>query len=169
MSPVFICVLGLAADALFLAVLAVLPAPPPASRARRRRRRRLCSSVHAPPRSRLWLLTAHHHLPPRADYNDVYTIEPGSDKSAGAARFASKLKSFSAEKPLVLFSGDAFNPSAMSTITKGKHMVPVLNDLGTHVSVMGNHGAWAGAPPPPPPLPPSPPLPPPITNYDERV
>jgi hypothetical protein len=41
----------------------------------------------------------------------------------------------------VLFSGDAFNPSAMSTITKGKHMVPVLNDLGTHVACMGNHGA----------------------------
>jgi 5'-nucleotidase len=69
----------------------------------------------------------------------VYTVEPGSDKSAGAARFASKLKSFSAERPLILFSGDAFNPSAISTITKGKHMVPVLNDLGTHVSVMGNH------------------------------
>ena len=71
----------------------------------------------------------------------MYTIEPGSDKSAGAARFASKLKSFKAENPLVLFSGDAFNPSAMSTITKGKHMVPVLNDLGTHVACMGNHGA----------------------------
>ena len=41
----------------------------------------------------------------------------------------------------MLFSGDAFNPSAMSTITKGKHMVPVLNDLGTHVACMGNHGA----------------------------
>jgi 5'-nucleotidase len=73
-------------------------------------------------------------------YNDVYTIEPGSDKSAGAARFASKLKSFKEEDPLILFSGDAFNPSAMSTVTKGKHMVPVLNDLGTHVACMGNHG-----------------------------
>jgi hypothetical protein len=73
-------------------------------------------------------------------YNDVYTIEPGSDKSAGAARFATKLKSFKEEDPLILFSGDAFNPSAMSTVTKGKHMVPVLNDLGTHVACMGNHG-----------------------------
>jgi 5'-nucleotidase len=78
-------------------------------------------------------------------YNDVYTIEPGNFKpgdenavAGGAARFATLVKRFAAEDPLVLFSGDAFNPSAMSTVTKGKHMVPVLNELGTTISVMGN-------------------------------
>lgn len=32
--------------------------------------------------------------------------------------------------PLVLFSGDAFSPSVMSTVTKGKQMPPILNALG---------------------------------------
>lgn len=41
--------------------------------------------------------------------------------------------------PLVLFSGDAFNPSMMSTITLGKQMVPVLNEFGVACSCMGNH------------------------------
>jgi len=39
----------------------------------------------------------------------------------------------------VLFSGDAFNPSLMSTVTKGKHMVPILNELGVGCAVFGNH------------------------------
>lgn len=29
----------------------------------------------------------------------------------------------------MLFSGDAFNPSLESSVTKGGHMVPVLNNL----------------------------------------
>jgi hypothetical protein len=32
---------------------------------------------------------------------------------------------------LTFFSGDSFNPSLESSITKGKHMVPVLNGIGT--------------------------------------
>ena len=75
---------------------------------------------------------------------DVYNVEPGGAKDpnavvAGSARFATKVKSFSAENPLVMFSGDAINPSSLSTITKGVHMAPVLNDLGIHVACMGNH------------------------------
>jgi hypothetical protein len=31
----------------------------------------------------------------------------------------------------------------VSTITKGKHMIPVLNEIGTHVACMGNHGERA--------------------------
>jgi 5'-nucleotidase len=38
----------------------------------------------------------------------------------GAARFATALRAQAASKPLVLFSGDVFNPSLMSTVTKGK-------------------------------------------------
>ncbi len=56
-------------------------------------------------------------------YNDVYNVEPlpppagtpaGSKAyiAAGATRFAAKIKSFKAEDPLILFSGDAFNPSS---------------------------------------------------------
>lgn len=38
---------------------------------------------------------------------------------------------------LTFFSGDAFNPSLESTITKGRHMVPFLNKAGTDVACVG--------------------------------
>jgi 5'-nucleotidase len=38
---------------------------------------------------------------------------------------------------LVLFSGDVFSPSVESSVTRGSHMVPVLNELGIDVSVTG--------------------------------
>lgn len=37
----------------------------------------------------------------------------------------------------MLFSGDCYNPSLMSTITLGKQMVPVLNEIGVNVSCVG--------------------------------
>ena len=39
----------------------------------------------------------------------------------------------------VIFSGDAFNPSMLSTVTKGKHMVPVLNEMMIDAATIGNH------------------------------
>lgn len=75
-----------------------------------------------------------------AHFNDVYNIESGSrEPVGGAARFAWKLNSLKEENPLILFSGDCFNPSLMSTVTRGKHMVAILNALGTHVACLGNH------------------------------
>jgi len=44
-----------------------------------------------------------------------------------------------ANAPLVLFSGDALSPSALSLITRGAHMVTALNRLGTSASCLGNH------------------------------
>ena len=41
--------------------------------------------------------------------------------------------------PLVLFSGDALNPSLMSTVTKGKQMIPVLNAIGVNAACYGTH------------------------------
>ena len=38
---------------------------------------------------------------------------------------------------LTLFSGDAFNPSLESSVTKGGHMVPILNNLKTAVACVG--------------------------------
>eukprot|EP00775_Hariotina_reticulata_P012277 gene12277-12413_t len=80
-------------------------------------------------------------------FNDVYNIEASSrEPVGGAARFIYKLRSVSYalcntgdSPPLVLFSGDAFNPSLMSTITFGKQMVPVLNAAGVKAAVVGNH------------------------------
>lgn len=38
---------------------------------------------------------------------------------------------------LTFFSGDVFNPSLESTITKGQHMIPFLNKIGTDVACIG--------------------------------
>jgi len=45
-------------------------------------------------------------------FNDVYNIEGRSQEPVGgAARFCTAVSQLSASNPLVLFSGDAFNPS----------------------------------------------------------
>ncbi|XP_030369481.1 uncharacterized protein LOC115620395 isoform X2 [Scaptodrosophila lebanonensis] len=74
-------------------------------------------------------------------YNDVYNIESMNEHEpvGGAARFATAMKSYAHLNPLVLFSGDAFSPSMLSTFTQGEQMVPVLNHVGTDCAVFGNH------------------------------
>ncbi|XP_044745573.1 mannosylglucosyl-3-phosphoglycerate phosphatase isoform X2 [Coccinella septempunctata] len=74
-------------------------------------------------------------------YNDVYNVEArqSPEPVGGAARFCTAIKNFQHLNPLVLFSGDAFSPSMLSTFTKGEQMVPVLNEIGTHCAVLGNH------------------------------
>lgn len=74
-------------------------------------------------------------------YNDVYNIEPTTsvEPVGGALRFSTAVKSFAELNPLVLFSGDIFSPSMLSNYTKGEQMVPVLNEVGTHCAVFGNH------------------------------
>lgn len=48
-------------------------------------------------------------------------------------------------RPLTLFSGDALNPSSESSITKGSHMIPVLNELEIDAACVGNHEFDFGA------------------------
>ncbi|KAH7083327.1 Metallo-dependent phosphatase-like protein [Paraphoma chrysanthemicola] len=80
-------------------------------------------------------------------YNDVYHVEAGSREPVGGfARFQTLVNYYRDDerfqgqpKVLTFFSGDAFNPSIESSITKGRHMVPVLNNIGTDVSCVGNH------------------------------
>eukprot|EP00884_Botryococcus_braunii_P019382 jgi/Botrbrau1/6127/Bobra.331_2s0022.1 len=73
-------------------------------------------------------------------FNDVYNIEErATEPIGGAARFAQKIKEFASKKPLVCFSGDAYNPSILSILTKGKQMVEVLNAIGINVACIGNH------------------------------
>lgn len=38
---------------------------------------------------------------------------------------------------MILFSGDAYNPSLESSVTKGAHMVPILNQLPTKMACVG--------------------------------
>jgi 5'-nucleotidase len=96
-------------------------------------------------------------------FNDVYNItEEKVEPVGGAARFATALKrelhpplptsaaaaadpsapstSSASDHPAILvFSGDTFFPSMMSSILKGRQMVPVLNGLGVAVACLGNH------------------------------
>ncbi|KAF9890122.1 hypothetical protein FE257_006283 [Aspergillus nanangensis] len=80
-------------------------------------------------------------------YNDVYHVEPGSaDPVGGVPRFQSVINHYRSGPQyaglpdvLTFFSGDAFNPSLESTVTKGRHMVPFLNKAGTDVACLGNH------------------------------
>ncbi|WVW79106.1 hypothetical protein I302_101071 [Kwoniella bestiolae CBS 10118] len=47
---------------------------------------------------------------------------------------------------LVLFAGDVFNPSVESSISRGSHMVPLLNALELDVACVGNHDFDFGYP-----------------------
>ncbi|EAQ88608.1 hypothetical protein CHGG_05227 [Chaetomium globosum CBS 148.51] len=80
-------------------------------------------------------------------YNDVYHLDPSSSEPAGGVgRFVSVCKEYreaqryQGQPELVtLFSGDVFNPSLESSITKGSHMVPLLNLIKTDCACVGNH------------------------------
>ncbi|KIV77353.1 hypothetical protein PV11_09153 [Exophiala sideris] len=80
-------------------------------------------------------------------YNDVYHLDSSSaEPVGGVARFQTVCKYYRNDarfenqpKLVTLFSGDAFNPSLESSVTKGSHMVPVLNLLGTDAACVGNH------------------------------
>jgi len=49
-------------------------------------------------------------------------------------------------KGLVLFSGDVFNPSIESSVTRGEHMVDVMNACSIDVACVGNHDFDFGYP-----------------------
>ncbi|CAJ1391032.1 unnamed protein product, partial [Effrenium voratum] len=80
-------------------------------------------------------------------FNDVYNVEGRvKEPVGGIARFVTRIRELKAEsmargehEAVVLFSGDAFNPSLMSTSTYGKHMVKALNAVGIHTACYGNH------------------------------
>ncbi|VDP79433.1 unnamed protein product [Echinostoma caproni] len=74
-------------------------------------------------------------------FNDVYNVEgQKSEPFAGAARFLTALKHYGAgDRSLVLFSGDALSPSMISTVTQGRHMPRILNQMSINCAVLGNH------------------------------
>merc|ERR1712007_368997 len=80
-------------------------------------------------------------------FNDVYNVDPGkTEPVGGVARFVTKVRQLRAEslvrgepEAVTLFSGDVFNPSLTSTVTKGKHMVSALNAIGIQIACFGNH------------------------------
>eukprot|EP00929_Paragymnodinium_shiwhaense_P113635 TRINITY_DN81924_c0_g1_i1.p1 TRINITY_DN81924_c0_g1~~TRINITY_DN81924_c0_g1_i1.p1 ORF type:complete len:1781 (+),score=505.68 TRINITY_DN81924_c0_g1_i1:112-5454(+) len=80
-------------------------------------------------------------------FNDVYNVEPRQKEPVGGiARFVTRVRELKAAavergepEAVVLFSGDAFNPSLTSTTTMGRHMIPALNAIGIHTACYGNH------------------------------
>ncbi|KAJ1964450.1 hypothetical protein IWQ62_002929 [Dispira parvispora] len=88
-------------------------------------------------------------------FNDVYHINASNTSKepvGGAARFVTLVNQLRLQpthqnsepnpinsSALVVFSGDAFNPSTESSFTRGKHMVPVLNALNLDAACYGNH------------------------------
>ncbi|KAK4685256.1 hypothetical protein P7C73_g4898, partial [Tremellales sp. Uapishka_1] len=102
-------------------------------------------------------------------FNDVYRVnqrfvpQPGSppETSSGThisvAQFGQLLLSErekwkdgkegkEGKEGLVLFAGDVFNPSVESSVTRGSHMVPVMNALKIDVACVGNHDFDFGYP-----------------------
>lgn len=74
-------------------------------------------------------------------FNDCYHVfaTRRTEPVGGVARFATVLGEYAGPRTLVLASGDFLAPSHLSTITRGAHMVPVLNRLGTAACAVGNH------------------------------
>jgi 5'-nucleotidase len=78
-------------------------------------------------------------------YNDVYHVEASSAEPVGGiARFQTVCNYYRndakfKDQPglITIFSGDAFNPSLESSVTKGRHMVPILNGIGTDIACVG--------------------------------
>ncbi|KAH7889945.1 Metallo-dependent phosphatase-like protein [Phlebopus sp. FC_14] len=95
-------------------------------------------------------------------WNDVYRVTPQKISNEGSAssfidvtQFAALLDDIRSHWPersdgsrdgLSLFSGDLFSPSVESTVTRGSHMVPVMNELSPDVSLTGNHDFDFGYP-----------------------
>ncbi|ORX63077.1 Metallo-dependent phosphatase [Hesseltinella vesiculosa] len=82
-------------------------------------------------------------------FNDVYHVSPGKEEPVGgASRFATVLKQCRASlpNPLLLFSGDAFNPSLEGSVTRGSHITKVLNEYHIDVACVGNHDFDFGLP-----------------------
>ncbi|KAJ6547135.1 Metallo-dependent phosphatase-like protein [Mycena capillaripes] len=93
-------------------------------------------------------------------FNDVYRcaaqkLAPNSPDTIDVTQFGALLDSLRAQwnklpdgkrDGLVLFSGDVFSPSVESSVTRGSHMVPVMNELNPDVSLTGNHDFDFGYP-----------------------
>ncbi|KAI2464021.1 Metallo-dependent phosphatase [Annulohypoxylon bovei var. microspora] len=106
--------------------------------------------TEVPPDESLTYSSGTHDGPPDlrlVHYNDVYHVDQSSSEPVGgASRFMSLIKYYEEDgkykgQPnlVTLFSGDAFNPSLESSVTKGDHMVPLLNNIGTDAAALGNH------------------------------
>lgn len=62
-----------------------------------------------------------------------------STSSSGTPRDWSAHSTSRERKGLVLFSGDLYSPSVESSVTRGTHLVPVINAINLDCACLGNH------------------------------
>ncbi|KAF8145139.1 Metallo-dependent phosphatase-like protein, partial [Mycena galopus ATCC 62051] len=89
-----------------------------------------------------------------AHFNDVYQVSDqkiypgGNEETINVTKFASSLfditsnwkkREDGSKDGLTVFSGDGFSPSVESSVTRGRHMAPLMNGLGIDIAVVGNH------------------------------
>ena len=73
--------------------------------------------------------------------NDVYVVAP-KDGRGGFAPLMTVLQEERAKAggaAITTFGGDLLSPSILSTITKGAHMIELMNAIGLDAAVPGNH------------------------------
>lgn len=70
-------------------------------------------------------------------FNDVYQMYPGYEL-LGASKFSTFIKKLP-NNSIKIFSGDILSPSKTSFISKGQHMIDILNELNVHYCTIGNH------------------------------
>jgi 2',3'-cyclic-nucleotide 2'-phosphodiesterase (5'-nucleotidase family) len=72
--------------------------------------------------------------------NDVYQISPRRGLGGfGPLATLVKQERARSQHALLTFGGDLISPSLLSGITKGAHMIELMNALGTDIAVLGNH------------------------------
>lgn len=65
-------------------------------------------------------------------FNDIYDYNSNAKENfGGAARCAWQIKNFTEDAPLIINSGDFLSPSPTSNVTKGAHMVQIMNAMST--------------------------------------
>ncbi|KAJ6556564.1 Metallo-dependent phosphatase [Mycena vulgaris] len=89
-----------------------------------------------------------------AHFNDVYQVSDqkiypgGKEETINVTKFATSLfditsnwkeREDGSRDGLTVFSGDVFSPSIESSVTRGRHLPPIMNRLGVDIGVVGNH------------------------------
>ena len=74
-------------------------------------------------------------------FNDVYNVEERDQEPiGGAARFKTALTQLKkTHNALVVFSGDIFSPSILSTYFQGEHMMDFVETAQIDIACVGNH------------------------------
>ena len=72
--------------------------------------------------------------------NDIYVMETkGGGGLAPLMTLLQRERARARGQALTTFGGDLISPSLMSTLTRGAHMITLMNAIGVQAAVPGNH------------------------------